>query len=52
MSDEVKMSVRVPADVNKALKELAKADGRHLQGYVGRVLAEHVKRKAPPDGAK
>ena len=43
--DDVKMSVRVPDKVNKALKTLARTDGRTLQGYVVRVLSDHAKRK-------
>ena len=43
--DDVKMSVRVPAGTYDALKELAKKDGRTLQGYVFRLIDAHVARK-------
>ncbi len=46
--DDVKMSVRVPGSTHEVLKDLAKKDGRTLQGYVSKLLAAHTARKAAP----
>lgn len=45
-NDDVKMSVRIPKGEYAALKDLAKKDGRTLQGYVVRILGGHITRKA------
>jgi hypothetical protein len=49
-------SVRITPEVREALKRLAKADGRSLTNYIGRVLAQHVehasKRGASPKSRK
>lgn len=46
--EDVKMSVRVPRSTYEALKDLAKKDGRTLQGYASKLLAVHASRKAAP----
>lgn len=38
------ISVRMPPEMHKALKHLAIADDRSLDGYIRRVLSEHVRK--------
>jgi hypothetical protein len=40
--------LRISAELKKALERLAEADGRSLNSYLTRVLAEHITRAPKP----
>jgi hypothetical protein len=45
---DARINVRLHSDLQAALEDYARKDGRSLSGYVERVLVDHARQKGAP----